>query len=70
MTATPSPAPFTLYSTPEKTKSPKTAEISRPFQGFSRKTKGYVEKYPIHTTFSARGKIFFSSAHRYFDDQK
>lgn len=40
----PPPAPFTVYLNPRKTKSPKTAKIGRPFQGFSRKSKGYVEK--------------------------
>jgi hypothetical protein len=55
----PPPAPFLLYLISTKTKSPKTAEISRPFQGFSLKTKGYVEKCLLPITFLFSGKNFF-----------
>ncbi len=55
----PPPAPFLLYLISTKTKSPKTAEISRPFQGFSLKTKGYVEKCLLPITFLLSGKNFF-----------
>jgi hypothetical protein len=55
----PPPAPFLLYLISRKTKSPKTAEISRPFQGFSLKTKGYVEKCLLPITFLFSGKNFF-----------
>jgi hypothetical protein len=55
----PPPAPFLFYLISRKTKSPKTAEISRPFQGFSLKTKGYVEKCLLPITFLFSGKNFF-----------
>jgi hypothetical protein len=55
----PPPAPFLLYLISRKTKSPKTADISRPFQGFSLQTKGYVEKCLLPITFLFSGKNFF-----------
>jgi hypothetical protein len=56
----PLPAPFFLYLNSTKTKSPKTAKIGRPFQGFSLKTKGYVEKWLLsYHSFSGEENQFF-----------
>jgi hypothetical protein len=45
-----------LYTKKEK---PGNGLDDRPFQGFSRNLKGYVEKYPLTSTYFLQGKNFF-----------
>jgi hypothetical protein len=55
------PLPGAILSLPQlqKNEKPENGLAGRPFQGFSLKTKGYVEKCPSPTTFSAEVKLLF-----------
>ncbi len=57
------PLPGAILSLPQlqKNEKPENGLAGRPFQGFSLKTKGYVEKCPSPTTFLSVVKLLFSA---------